>query len=73
MKDLKEKVSEVSSHLQRLMEGDIFAEVIEAARKSDEGLLVKICRKADVPAIYVGAVVSLVLTLSSRQKYPIPW
>jgi len=73
LKDLKEKVSDVSSHLQRLMEGDVFAEVTEAARKSDDGLLVKICKKADVPSIYVGAIVSLVLALSSPQKYPIPW
>ena len=73
LKDLKGKVSDVSSHLQRLMEGDVFAEVMEATRKSDESLLVKICKKADVPGIYVGSIVSLVLALSSPQKYPIPW
>jgi hypothetical protein len=73
LKDLKGKVSDVSTHLERLMEGDVFAEVMEAAGKSDEGLLVKICKKADVPGIYVGAIVSLVLALSSPQKYPILW
>lgn len=71
MKDLKEKVSEVSSYLQRLMEHDVFPEVIEPVSKSDKDLLIKTCKKADVPDAYTGSVVSLILTLSPQQKYPL--
>lgn len=71
MKDLKEKVSEVSSYLQRLMEHDVFPEVIEASRRSDKDLLVGTCKKAKVPELYIGTVVSLILALASPQKYPI--
>lgn len=70
MKDLKEKVSEISSYLQRLMERDVFPEVAEAVGKSDKGLLVETCKKADVPEMYTGSIVSLILTLSRQSKYP---
>lgn len=71
MKDLKEKVSEVSSYLQRLMERDVFPEVIEALKKSDKDLLVKTCKKADIPDVYTGSIVSFILTLSQQVKYPL--
>lgn len=71
MKNLKEKVSEVSSYLERLMEGDVFSEVIEAVRKSDKDLLVQTCKKAGVPDVYTGSIVSLILALPLVPKYPV--
>jgi len=70
VKDLKEKVFDVSSYLQRLMERDVFPEVVEAVGKSDKELLIRTCRKADVPDVYTGSIASLILTLSRQIKYP---
>jgi len=71
VKDLKEKVSEISSYLERLMEPDTFREVIDAVEKSDKDLLIETCRKVNVPDVYTGSIVSLILTLSRQIKYPI--
>lgn len=70
MKDLKDRVSEISSYLQRLMESDVFPDVVEAVRKSDKDSLVRMCKKVDVPDIYTGSIVSLILALSLPLKYP---
>jgi len=71
MKDLKERVSDISFYLQRLMECDVLPEVIEAVRKSDKDSLVEACKKAEVPDIYQGSIASLIFTLSRQIKYPI--
>lgn len=70
MKDLKEKISEVSSYLQRLVERDVFPEVVEAVAKSDKDSLVRACKKAEVPEVYTGSIVSVLFTLSRQVKYP---
>ena len=70
MKDLKERVSEISSYLQRLMESDVFPDVLEAVRKSDKDSLVSVCKAADVPDMCIGQIVSLILALSLPLKYP---
>ena len=71
MKDLKEKVCDVSSYLQRLTESDVFTEVTEAVRKSDKDLLVELCKKATVPDVYTASIVSLILALPLQPKYPV--
>jgi len=70
LKDLKERVSEISSYLQRLMESDVFPDVLEAVRKSDKDSLVGACKEVDVPDMYIGSIVSLILALSVPLKYP---
>lgn len=71
MKDLKERVSEISSYLQRLMGADVFPDVLEAVRKSDKDSLVRTCRRINVPDIYIGSIVAIILALSLQPKYPI--
>jgi len=70
LKDLKERVSEISSYLQRLMESDVFPDVLEAVRKSDKDSLVSVCKEVDVPDMCIGQIVSLILALSLPLKYP---
>lgn len=71
LKDLKERVSEISSYLQRLMESDVFPDVLEAVRKSDKDSLVNVCKEVDVPDMCIGSIVSLIFALSLPLKYPV--
>jgi len=70
MKTLKDRVSDVSMYLQSLTAPTIFPKVQEAVEKKDRDLVVKVCRKAKVPEIYLGTVVSLLLSVSPQQKWP---
>jgi hypothetical protein len=70
MKTLKDRVSDVSMYLQSLMAPRVFTEVQEAVEKEDRDLLMKACRKAEVPEIYLATVVSLLLSVSPQQKWP---
>ena len=57
-------------YLQSLTAPRVFPEVQEAVEKEDRDLLIKACRSAEVPEIYVGTVVSLLLSVSPQQKWP---
>ena len=70
MKPLNERIVDVSSHLQTLASPEYSAQVQNAVEKKDRDLLVKICRKAKIPAIYLAPVVSVVLSVSPNQKWP---
>jgi len=70
MKTLNEKIADVSSCLQSLMAPNVFPKVQDAVERKDRNLLVKVCRKAKIPDIYLGTVVSLVLSVSPQQKWP---
>jgi len=73
MKNLKERIAEVSQYLQDLIEPVVFAEVQNAVEKKDRDLLVKVCRKVKIPEIYIGVIVSILLSVSPLQtKWPIP-
>lgn len=71
MKDLEEKIAEVSSHLQDLMNPEIFPEVQNAVVAKDKNALVHLCGKAKIPQVYIGAIVSVLLTIGPRQKWPL--
>jgi hypothetical protein len=74
MKNLKERIADVSQYLQHLMEPAVFPEVQNAVEKKDKDSLVEVCRKIRIPEIYIGAVVSVLLSISSRQpKWPWFW
>ena len=73
MKTLKERIADVASYLQSLMAPDIFPEVQDAVERKDKNLLMKVCRKAKIPEIYLGIVVSVLLATGSPQKWPWPW
>ena len=70
MKTLKERITDVSSYLQALMTPDIFPKVQDAVDRKDKNLLMKMCRKAKVPEIYLGVVASVLLSVGPEQKYP---
>ena len=74
MKNLKERIADVSQYLQHLMEPAVFPEVQNAVEKKDKDSLVEVCRKIKIPEIYIGVVVSVLLSISPRQpKWPWPW
>jgi len=73
MKNLKERLAEFSQYLQYLMEPAVFPEVQNAVEKKDKNLIVELCRKIKIPEIYIGVIVSVLLSVSPEQwKWPIP-
>ena len=70
MEALKGRIADVSLYLQSLMAPDVFPKVQDAVEKKDRNLLVKVCRKAKIPEIYLGIVVSVLLTVGPQQKWP---
>ena len=70
MKTLTERIADVSSYLQSLMTPDVFPKVQDAVERKDKNLLMKVCRKAKIPEIYLGTVTSVLLSVGPEQKYP---
>jgi hypothetical protein len=67
---LKVRIGNLSSYLQSLMTPDVFPEVQDAVERQDKKLLMKVCRKAKIPELYLGTVASVLLSVSPQQKYP---
>jgi len=70
MKALNERITDVSFHLQTLAAPEFCSQVQDAVEKKDRNLLIKVCRKAKVPAIYLGTVVSVLFSIGPDQKWP---
>ena len=70
MEALKGRIADVSLYLQSLMAPDVFPKVQDAVAKKDKNLLIKVCRQAKIPEIYLGIVVSVLLTVGPQQKWP---
>ena len=70
MKTLNERIADVSFYLQSLTAPNFFPEVQDAVERKDKNLLMKVCRKAKIPAIYMGIVVSVLLSVSPENKWP---
>ena len=70
MKTLKERIADVSFYLQSLMAPNVFPKVQDAVERKDKNLLMKVCRKVKIPEIYLGIVVSVLLTTGSPGKWP---
>jgi hypothetical protein len=70
MKTFKERISDISSHLQSLAAPEFSSKVQDAVEKKDQNALVKLCRQAKVPSNYTGIVVSVLLAVSPQQKWP---
>ncbi len=70
MKTLNERIVDVSSHLQTLAAPEFCSQVKDAVEKKDRNLLIKVCRKAKVPRIYLGTIVSVLLSVGPDQKWP---
>jgi hypothetical protein len=72
MKDLRNRIVDVSEHLQHLMDPAVFPEVQNAVENRDKGKLMEVCRKIRVPEIYRATIASVLLSVSPRQKWPTP-
>jgi len=73
MKALKDRLMEISEHLQRLLEPSIYPMVQKAVQTKDKNKILEICRKANIPTIYLSTVVFLLLSVSPEQtKWPLP-
>ena len=70
MKSFNERIADISYHLQTLNTPEFSSEVQEAVEKKNKNLLMKICRKAKVPTIYLGPVMSVLFSVSPNQKWP---
>ena len=70
MKTLKERIADVSFHLQSLMAPNLFPKVQDAIERKDKNLLMEVCRKAKIPEIYLVVVVSVLLAIGPKQKWP---
>jgi len=73
MKTLNERIVDVSLHLQTLGAPEFRSQVQEAVDKKDRNLLLAVCNKAKVPAVYFSAVASVVFSVSPNQKWPEFW
>jgi hypothetical protein len=70
MKNLNVRIADISCHLQSLTAPEVFPQVQNAVEKKDKNALVKVCKKAKIPAIYIGNIVSVLLSVSPDQKWP---
>jgi hypothetical protein len=70
MKNLNERISDVSSHLQTLAAPEFYLQVQDAVEKMDKNMLIRICSKASIPKIYVGTIVSVIFSIGPNQKWP---
>jgi hypothetical protein len=70
MKELKDRIADISTYLNRLTKKEVYSEVQTAVVQQDKEALVGICRKVKVPDIYVGSVISLLLSIAPQQKWP---
>lgn len=71
MKTLNERIAEVSFHLHSLAAPEFSSEIQDAVERKDKNSIIKVCKKAKIPAIYLGTVVSVLLSVSPDQvKWP---
>ena len=70
MKILKERIADVSFYLQSLITPNVFPKVQDAVERKDKNLLIEVCRKAKIPEVYLGNVVSVLLSVSPEAKWP---
>ena len=71
MKTFNERIADVSFHLESLTAPEFSSDVQDAVEKKDKNLLLDVCKKAKIPAIYLGTVVSTLFNMSSEQpKWP---
>jgi hypothetical protein len=70
MKTLNERIADVSFHLQSLTAPELFSQVQDAVERKDKNSLIQVCKKAKIPAVYLGTVVSVLLSVHPDQKWP---
>lgn len=69
MKSLQERITDVSTYLQSLLNPTVFPKVQEAVEKQDRTMLIEACRTAKIPDIYLSSVASIILSVQPK-KWP---
>ena len=70
MKNLNERISDVSAYLQSLNAPEFYSQVQDAVERKDKKSLIKACKKAKIPVVYLNSVVSVLLSVGPDQKWP---
>jgi hypothetical protein len=70
MKTLNERIADISFYLQSLVAPEFSSEVQDAVERKDKNSLIRVCKKAKIPAVYLGTVVSVLLSVRPDQKWP---
>jgi hypothetical protein len=70
MKTLNEKIGDVAFHLQALTRPEFASDVQDAVERKDKKSIIQVCQKAKIPRIYLGTIVSVLLSVNPDQKWP---
>jgi hypothetical protein len=70
MKGLNIKIADMSHHLQSLTAPEFYPQVQDAVEREDKKRLIELCKKAKIPAVYIGTVMSVLLSVGPQQKWP---
>ena len=71
MKTINERIADVSFHLHSLATPEFSSEIQNAVERKDKNSIIKVCKKAKIPAIYLSIVVSVLLSVGPDQaKWP---
>ncbi len=66
---INKKLSNISTHLQTLTQPEFSSQVEKAVQENDKKSLVDICKRAKIPGMYIGSIVSVILSVSPA-KWP---
>ena len=70
MKTLNERIADLSFHLQSLNAPEFYPQVQDAVERKDKNSIIKVCKKAKIPTVYLGTIVSMLLSVEPQQKWP---
>jgi hypothetical protein len=70
VKTIKDRLSDVASCLESLTAPVYLPKVQDAVEKKDRVQLVKICKKAKIPEIYLTPVVTVLMSVGPNTKWP---
>lgn len=70
MKNLRQRLGDIAFYLQSLNTSDIFPKIQKAVERKDKVLLIKTCEEAKIPSVYLGTIVSVLLSATPQQKWP---
>jgi uncharacterized protein YydD (DUF2326 family) len=69
MVEVKERIADISKHLQTLTSEEYSQKIEKAVQKQDKNSLIKLCRQAKIPSLYIPSIVSVIMSVSP-QKWP---
>jgi hypothetical protein len=69
MKGINQKISDISKYLQTLTSEEYSTQVEKAVDEQDRNALLKICKQAKIPNLYIPSILSTIMSVSP-QKWP---